>query len=443
MSAVKRSLALDAGLILMSFFLLLSVLSAGAPHAPDVVVLAAVSTTLTGLVIGFASGFYATDPGPSQRLLRRGAVAVAVCAAAGLALQALPGGHDGLSMAVATGLPMGVAAMIGVRALHPVLRDRRRTRRVLVIAPEAVLHPFGGGAPVPASSLFVDEPITVAADGAVPEPAVSRIGAFCASGGRERVIAIAGGVQLSPAAGATLLAAAQAGCRIRPFTEFMAETFGRLPLEDADTPAGLLYARQNRSRWTAAAERLVDLAATLVLMTTAVPLMVAIALAIRAEDRGPILFRQKRVGLNGRVFTLLKFRTMRTDAEADGRAKWAQEKDSRVTRIGALLRAHRLDELPQLLNVLKGEMSLVGPRPERPEIVAELRRHIPLYDFRHCALPGLTGWAQINYPYGASIEEAAEKTRYDLFYIQKRSPLLDIYILLQTIRVVIFAEGAR
>jgi lipopolysaccharide/colanic/teichoic acid biosynthesis glycosyltransferase len=167
------------------------------------------------------------------------------------------------------------------------------------------------------------------------------------------------------------------------------------------------------------------------------------ALAILLESGLPVLFRQERVGQGGRTFKVLKLRTMRIDAERDGVARWATRGDSRVTRVGRVLRKLRIDELPQLINVLNGEMSLVGPRPERPEFVAQLREEIRFYDLRHSIKPGLTGWAQIRYPYGASIDDARRKLQFDLFYVKNNSLVLDVLILAETVRVVLFGEGAQ
>jgi exopolysaccharide biosynthesis polyprenyl glycosylphosphotransferase len=171
------------------------------------------------------------------------------------------------------------------------------------------------------------------------------------------------------------------------------------------------------------------------------PILLAVALAVWLDSGRPILFRQVRVGRDGRKFTMLKFRSMRTDAEKDGRPVWAGENDPRVTRVGALIRKTRIDEIPQLWNVLKGDMAIVGPRPERPYFVERLREVIPYYDQRHTVKPGITGWAQVRYPYGASVQDAVEKLQYDLFYIKHMSLLFDLSILFETIKVIIFGRG--
>jgi lipopolysaccharide/colanic/teichoic acid biosynthesis glycosyltransferase len=169
---------------------------------------------------------------------------------------------------------------------------------------------------------------------------------------------------------------------------------------------------------------------------------VAAMMAIRWEGAGPVLYRQERVTQGGRVFRILKLRTMRTDSEAGG-AVWAAQQDSRITKIGGFLRRTRIDELPQLVNVLCGEMSFVGPRPERPVFTVELARQIPLYNERHMVKAGLTGWAQVNYPYGASVDDARSKLSYDLYYVKNFSILFDLVILLQTLRVVLWPSGVR
>ena len=173
------------------------------------------------------------------------------------------------------------------------------------------------------------------------------------------------------------------------------------------------------------------------------PLLPFIALLIKADSRGPVLFRQMRVGAMEKGFMIYKFRTMVLDAESSTGAVWAKEKDPRITRVGSLLRKTRLDELPQLFNILKGDMSIIGPRPERPEFIENLSKIIPFYSERHFVKPGLTGWAQIRYQYGASVEDAIEKLRYDLYYIKNWSIFLDLMILLETVRVVLFGRGAR
>ncbi len=201
----------------------------------------------------------------------------------------------------------------------------------------------------------------------------------------------------------------------------------------------------NVSRLQRLLKRGFDLAFATALLLVAWPFMLATALAIWIESGvgSPVLYRQARVGENGRVFNLVKFRSMRIDAESDGVARWASRNDDRVTRVGRFIRKTRLDELPQLWNVLCGDMSIIGPRPERPQFVDEFNSRIRYYSLRHCMKPGLTGWAQLRYPYGASFEDAEEKLKFDLFYVKNQNLVFDLAILVQTVEVVLFGRGAR
>jgi sugar transferase (PEP-CTERM system associated) len=190
-------------------------------------------------------------------------------------------------------------------------------------------------------------------------------------------------------------------------------------------------------------KRVFDIVSASVLIVLSAPLMLITALLIKAESKGPVFYRQERVGLNGSTFMVTKFRSMRTDAEKDGRPQWAQANDSRVTRVGGVIRRVRIDELPQLFNVLKGEMSLVGPRPERPFFVQELTQQIPFYAVRHSVKPGVTGWAQVRYHYGATVEDSQEKLQYDLYYVKNHTLFLDLVVLMETVGVVLTGKGAR
>ena len=209
---------------------------------------------------------------------------------------------------------------------------------------------------------------------------------------------------------------------------------------DADWVASLDVARAGRAQ--AVVNRLGDICTSLALLTLTLPLMLLVAVLVRLDSPGPVLYRQERVGLGGKVFTVLKFRSMKVDAEARGPV-WAKQRDPRVTSVGSFMRRTRIDELPQLFNVLRGQMSFIGPRPERPHFVEQLAEVIPFYRERARVKPGLTGWAQVNFPYGASVEDARGKLSYDLYYVKHRSILLDLSILFATVRVILFQEGSR
>jgi sugar transferase (PEP-CTERM system associated) len=199
----------------------------------------------------------------------------------------------------------------------------------------------------------------------------------------------------------------------------------------------------HRSKWSGFAKRMIDLALGLAGLVAALPVMLIVAIAVKLDSKGPVLYRQTRVGWMNRHFRVLKFRSMRTDAERNNRPQWAVENDPRVTRLGRFLRKYRFDELPQLVNVIRGEMSFVGPRPERPEFVEHLREAIPYYDERHSVRPGLTGWAQVQYRYGASVEDTFHKLEYDLFYLKNLSLSFDLAIVFRTVRIVLAGEGGR
>ena len=173
------------------------------------------------------------------------------------------------------------------------------------------------------------------------------------------------------------------------------------------------------------------------------PIALFTALLVKLDSRGPVFYRQERVGKNGKVFEVIKFRSMKADAEKDGKPIWAATDDDRVTRVGRIIRKIRVDEIPQFWNILKGEMSFVGPRPERPHFVAQLAQEIQFYDHRHLVAPGLTGWAQTKYPYGASVDDARKKLQFDLYYIKNQSLALDLIIVINTIKTVLFGRGGR
>jgi sugar transferase (PEP-CTERM system associated) len=242
-----------------------------------------------------------------------------------------------------------------------------------------------------------------------------------------------------------LLECRMSGVAVTDLLSFFEREAGKVKLEILQ-PSWMIFSEGFRTGgFQAIGKRAFDVLASLLVLLVTWPVMVLVAAAVWVEGggRGPLLYRQMRVGQNGRAFELLKFRSMRVDAEADGVPRWAEKDDARITRVGAIIRPTRLDELPQLFNVLKGDMSFVGPRPERPEFVELLVGKIPYYEERHRVKPGITGWAQISYPYGASERDALEKLQYDLYYLKNYSLFLDVIILLQTAEVILWGKGAR
>jgi sugar transferase (PEP-CTERM system associated) len=235
------------------------------------------------------------------------------------------------------------------------------------------------------------------------------------------------------------------GVRVLDVVDFFEQEAGKVLIRHAH-PSWFTYGKgYQRGDARNFAKRLFDVSMSFILLMVAWPFMLLAVLGIWLEDGigAPILYRQRRVGLNGRLFDVIKFRSMTVNAEGDGKARWATANDSRVTRVGKFIRKTRIDELPQIINVMSGEMAFVGPRPERPEFVRELNETVPYYEKRHCVKPGITGWAQMNYPYGASLEDTFNKLEFDLYYVKHQSLFLDFLVLLQTAEVIIFGKGAR
>jgi len=233
------------------------------------------------------------------------------------------------------------------------------------------------------------------------------------------------------------------GVLVSDLAGFVERVHGRIPIELVDVSWLVYGTGYRRGWWRALIKRTFDIAIATLLLVAALPLMAIVAVLIVLDSGMPIIYRQTRVGYGGRPFTVLKFRSMTRDAENGNGAQWADINDPRVTRVGRLMRKWRIDELPQLVNVLRGEMSIVGPRPERPEFVTTLAEEHPLYTVRHSVNPGITGWAQVRYSYGASVEQSMRKLEYDLYYVKNHSLLLDVQILFETIRVVLLGEGGR
>jgi exopolysaccharide biosynthesis polyprenyl glycosylphosphotransferase len=238
-----------------------------------------------------------------------------------------------------------------------------------------------------------------------------------------------------------LIACRFRGVRVRDTVDFFDDVEHKVWLEALSNEWLLFSDGFNHSHSYRLIKRALDSVCAFVLMVAGAPLLAAIALAIKLDSRGPALFKQERIGLNGEPFMLYKFRSMRDDAEKDTGPVWANVDDDRVTRVGSLLRKFRLDELPQVINVVRNELSFVGPRPERPCFVEMLREEIPFYDLRHLLKPGITGWAQVSYPYGGSVEDAARKLEYDLWYAKHASLATDLWVLLKTVKVVLFGKG--
>ena len=233
------------------------------------------------------------------------------------------------------------------------------------------------------------------------------------------------------------------GVKVHDLNTHFEKTLGQIRIDYLSASWLIFGDGFNQGALRTMVKRTFDIVCSTLLFVAAAPIMAVTALLIRLESRGPILYRQERVGQNGRPFLVAKFRSMRTDAEQDGKPRWASANDDRITRVGQVIRRLRIDELPQIFNVLKGEMSLVGPRPERPYFVDQLTQKIPFYAVRHSVKPGVTGWAQVRYAYGATVEDSQAKLQFDLYYVKNHTLFLDLVVLLETVGVVLTGKGAR
>jgi len=240
-----------------------------------------------------------------------------------------------------------------------------------------------------------------------------------------------------------LLECRMEGINIIELSSFFEKETGKIQLEMLN-PSWIIFSDGfDRGNTRNLVKRVFDISVSMVLLLSTLPILILTAILIKLESRGPIFYKQTRIGECGKPFNVYKFRSMRDDAEEKGKPQWAKKNDTRITRIGKIIRLMRIDELPQIINVLLGDMSFVGPRPERPYFVKKLSKEIPYYLTRHSAKPGITGWAQVCYPYGASVEDAKEKLQYDMYYVKNHTLFLDLIIMFNTVQVVLFGQGAR
>ncbi len=240
-----------------------------------------------------------------------------------------------------------------------------------------------------------------------------------------------------------LLDCKASGIKVHDLNAHFEKTLGQIRLDYLNASWLIFGDGFNQGPWRTGVKRAFDIVCALVLVLLTAPVMLVTAILIKLESVGPAFYRQERVGLDGHRFSIIKFRSMRTDAEKDGKPRWAMANDDRITRVGQFIRRVRIDELPQLFNVLRGQMSLVGPRPERQFFVDQLTQEIPFYALRHSVKPGVTGWAQVRYAYGATVEDSQEKLQYDLYYVKNHTLFLDLVVLFETVGVVLTGKGAR
>ena len=331
-----------------------------------------------------------------------------------------------------------VGGIVGASAFRRrvlVLGAGTRARRIKELAE----RPESGFAVVGYIAMNAGQP---ALDQAVPRGAIADLSSYVRDfGATEVVLALEERRNALPLK--DLLRIKTAGVHVNDFSSFLERETGRVDL-DTLNPSWLIFSDGFSSgrMLSSAAKRLFDLVASGAVLALTFPVIALFAVLVKLDSHGPAFFRQRRVGLYGEPFEMIKLRSMRSDAEKGG-AKWAEKDDPRITRVGKFIRKVRIDELPQAWSVLTGRMSFVGPRPEVPTFVDDLEDKLPFYAERHMVKPGITGWAQINYPYGASVEDARQKLEYDLYYAKNYTPFLDLLILLQTLRVVLWPEGAR
>src|SRR5690606_32491670 len=317
----------------------------------------------------------------------------------------------------------------------------RFRRRVIVLGAGARARRLEDMAKAPGAGFEVFQYIRMAPEegdipGAVPRADIGSLTDYMEQNGSEDVV-----VALQERRGSLpitdLLHVRMSGFGVYDLSAFIEQQTGRVDLA-ALNPSWLIFSDGFRSsrRSSLVLKRLFDILASSLLLALSAPILLVMAIAIKLTSPGPVFYRQVRTGQFGQPFEVLKFRSMRVDAEKDGTPRWAQKEDPRVTTVGRIIRSSRIDEIPQIFNVLRGDMSFVGPRPERPFFVEELAKKIPFYNERHVVKPGITGWAQLNYPYGASEEDARHKLEFDLYYIKNYTLFLDLLILIQTVRVV-------
>ncbi len=431
---VRRGLWLVDALVAAASMLLAHALSPvflAGPGAKESLAAAAVYGAAF-VFVGYAVGLYDWNVGlPRLTLLFRLLVSSAISAAATLGFFYLafyrPIGRWVVAYAVLLSAPL---AFLPRNALWLVLRHRRQ--RVLFA---------GGGA--------LAERLAELIEGR-PEALYEVVGRWrpggretlrdvCRAQGVDEIVLPTGATELEPVL-VHALHCLPLGCRLRSEADFHEDLLSAVPVMHVPPEWMLAKGLDTSNHLAEAVKRLTDIALASTLLVASAPLQLLAIVAIALQGDGPVFYRQVRVGRHGRPFSIMKLRSMRVDAE-DGAAQWASADDPRATRVGRVLRRTRLDELPQLVNILFGEMSFVGPRPERPEFVSELERTIPFYSWRHFVRPGLTGWAQINYPYGSTAEDARRKLEYDLFYIRHYSVLTDLSIALRTVSAA--ARGAR
>jgi sugar transferase (PEP-CTERM system associated) len=449
--ATLRGMAFDLALVLLVALAVLSIEMGGLSRAVPIAGPHAISFAACMVLIGSATGLYESVAGATfGRAMGRALMVLAVALPLAFLIFGLLPDTFRDSRTVQLSMMAGVSALILRRAYvsHSAGTAATRTRIMIFGAGAAaqvvgntlrnsdpnahivgfVVGPNERETAVPAGEIL---PTT----GTLPQMARSlRVDEIVVALTERR----AGSMPLRQ-----LLDCKVSGIKVYDLNTHFEKTLGQIRIDYLSASWLIFGDGFNQGAWRTIIKRVFDLSTAVLLLLLATPVMLVTALLIKLESPGPVLYRQERTGLNGRSFSIAKFRSMRNDAEKDGKPIWAAANDSRVTRVGAVIRRLRIDELPQLLNVLAGEMSLVGPRPERPFFVEQLTQEIPFYALRHSVKPGVTGWAQVRHPYGATVEESLQKLQYDLYYVKNHTLFLDALVLLETVGVVLTGRGAR
>jgi len=446
-----RAIIFDLGLVLLAAMAAVSLNLGSINQALPLAGTHVVSFAACLFVINSASGLYETTaPGTLGKSLARGVVVLMVALPlAYIIFGLLPASFVDRS-SIQLSMMAGVSALILRRAYlaHAAGTPAKRTRLMIFGAGPAAhvvgetLRKMDPNADIVGYVAGPNERET-----AVPAHEILNLGGTLQEtaqqlGVDEIVVALterrAGSMPLRQ-----LLDCKVSGTKVYDLNTHFEKTLGQIRIDFLSASWLIFGDGFNQGAGRTAVKRVFDIVCATALCVLAAPIMAVAAVLIKLESAGPVLYRQERVGRNGRTFSIAKFRSMRTDAEKDGKPRWASANDDRVTRIGHFIRRLRIDELPQLFNVLKGDMSLVGPRPERPYFVEQLTQEIPFYALRHSVKPGVTGWAQVRYPYGATVEDSQEKLQYDLYYVKNHTLFLDLVVLMETVGVVLTGKGAR
>jgi sugar transferase (PEP-CTERM system associated) len=446
-----RALTFDFGLVLVLVMLAVAIHVGGFGQVVPVAGTHVISFAACLVLVGSATGLYEVSAhGSAARSVARAAIVLLVLLPVAYVIFGLLPAGEGKLGTVQLSVMAGVAALVARRAYLSHASSAQSARsRILIFGAGAAARDVGETLKKndPNADIVGFVPGPNEREAAVPAhrilvlddtlPALAqRLGVD------EIVVALterrAGSMPLRQ-----LLDCKVSGIKVHDLNTHFEKTLGQIRIDYLNASWLIFGDGFNQGVWRTGVKRAFDIFCASLLLVLTAPLMLVTALLIKLESPGPVLYRQERTGLDGRSFSIAKFRSMRNDAEKDGKPVWASANDARVTRVGAVIRKLRIDELPQLFNVLVGEMSLVGPRPERPYFVEQLTREIPFYALRHSVKPGVTGWAQVRYPYGATVEDSQEKLQYDLYYVKNHTLFLDLVVLMETVSVVLTGRGAR